>query len=105
MAHEARIRYLSRLGYSEIDVGGCGIIMADAAIVFRSEAFYGQSVRIQIATELAGRTGCDFFYRMTDTKDEREIAIVKTGIVFFDYDKRRPTRIPKLFRAAISNDD
>jgi hypothetical protein len=31
------------MGYSELDVEGVGIIMADAAVMYRAEAFHGDS--------------------------------------------------------------
>ena len=105
IAHEARVRFLGEHGFSESDVGGCGIIMADAAIVYKSEAFYGQTVKVRIAATPAGKTGCDLSYSLTDAADDREIARMKTGIVFFDYERRRPTRIPDAFRIAIYQDD
>ena len=40
--HEARVRLLSEIGCSELDIGnGVSIIMGDAAIEFKSEGFYG----------------------------------------------------------------
>ncbi|MCW8811925.1 MAG: acyl-CoA thioesterase, partial [Chlorobium sp.] len=38
--HEARLRFLNHLGYSESNVEGIGIIMVDAGIQYKSEAFY-----------------------------------------------------------------
>ena len=102
IANEARIRFLNALGHSEKDVGGCGIIMADAAVVYRSEAFHGQTVRVQMASAQECRSSCDLYYRLTDVDDGREIANVKTGIMFFDYERRKPTRIPEAFAEAIS---
>ena len=98
VVHEARVRYLNHLGFSEKDVGGCGIIMADAAIVFRSEGFHGQTLRCEVAFVQEGRSSCEAFYRISDADDGREVAICKTGIVFFDYERRRPTRIPDAFK-------
>lgn len=105
LAHEARLQFLAAHGLSETDVGGCGIIMADAAIVYRSEAFYGQTLRVQVGAIPSGRSGCDLVYLMTDCEDGREVATAKTGIVFFDYERRRPTRMPDAFRSAISLQD
>ena len=105
LVHECRVQYLRSLGFSELDVGGCGITQADAAIVYRSEAFYGQTVRIQAAARLEGRSYFDLYYRLSDVSDDREIARVKTGIAFFDYTRRKVTRIPDVFRDAISHDD
>jgi acyl-CoA thioester hydrolase len=101
LAHEARVQFLGQHGFTEADVGGCGIIMSDATIVYRSEAFYGQTVKVQIAAIKAGKTGSDLFYLLTDADDGREIARMKTGIVFFDYKRRRPTRTPDAFRDKI----
>ena len=105
LAHEARLQFLKHHGFTESDVGGCGIILSDAAIVYRSEAFYGQVVRIRLAAKQAGKTRCVVLYALADASDGREIARVKTGIVFFDYKRRRPTRIPEAFREAIFQDD
>jgi len=105
LVHECRVQYLKSLGFSELDVGGCGITQGDAAIVYRSEAFYGQTVRIQAAVRLEGRSSFDLYYRLSDVSDDREIARVKTGIAFFDYTKRKVTRIPDVFRDAISQGD
>lgn len=105
IAHEARVRFLGEYGFSESDVGGCGIIMADAMIVYKSEAFYGQTVKVRIAVTPTGKAGCDLSYSLTDAADDREIARIKTGIVFFDYERRRPTLIPNAFKSAIFQDD
>jgi acyl-CoA thioesterase FadM len=40
--HESRVRLLLEHGYSEFNVEGVGIIMTDSAIVYKSEAFYGE---------------------------------------------------------------
>ena len=50
LLHEARVRYLKHFGYSEMDVEGTGIIMADVAIQFKTEAFYAERLTIAIAT-------------------------------------------------------
>ena len=105
IAHEARVRFLDSLGFSEKDVGGCGIIQRDAAVQYKSEGTYGQKLRIQVAAELEGRSACEMYYLVTDAVDGREVAIVKTGLVFFDYEKRKPTRIPEAFKASIEQDD
>jgi acyl-CoA thioesterase FadM len=35
--HEARVRFLNSLGYTEIDVEGVGILMADSVIIYKSQ--------------------------------------------------------------------
>lgn len=99
LAHEARIRFLQHDGYSEMDIEGLGIIMTDAAIVYESEAFHGQTLQIDIALTDFGRCGFDIMYAMRDLATARPVATVKTGILFFDYSARKVRSIPAPFLA------
>ncbi len=98
LAQEARLRYLHTGGFSEKDAGGAGIIMVDAMVIYRSEAFYGDTLVVDVAVTDPGRLGCDFVYRMTSKGSGKEVARVKTGIVFFDYVRRRVVPMPAGFR-------
>ena len=100
LAHEARVQFLRSHGWTELNIDGVGIIMADAAIVFKSEGFYGDVVVIEIAVSDLAALGCELYYRLTNKKTGNEIARIKTGIVFFDYDKRKPVSMPDVFRSA-----
>ena len=96
---EARVRFFKWLGYSELDVDGAGIIISDAALQYRSEAFHGEVMRVGMGvTEMAGK-GCDLIWRMAEQATDREVARGKTGIVFFDYTARKTVSIPAVFRA------
>lgn len=99
MVHEARVRYLAAHGQSELDCCGAALIMADAVVVYRSEAFLGETLVFEVATTDLGRHGCDFVYRVSARDDGREVARAKTGIVFFDYAARRVCPLPDAFPA------
>lgn len=99
LLHDARVQFLKANGFSELDVGGCGIIMSDAVIVYGSEAFHGETMVIDVAVADFARVGCDIMYRIQDKETEREVARAKTGIVFFDYDKRKTVAIPDEFKS------
>jgi acyl-CoA thioester hydrolase len=99
--HEARVRFLKHLGYSESNVEGTGIIMIDSAIQYKSEGFYGDELLIEVAlTDFTG-IGCDFVYRLTNKNSKKEIAVAKTGIVFFNYEKRKTAPVPPVFKKKI----
>jgi acyl-CoA thioesterase FadM len=100
LVHEARVRFLAAHGWSEKDVAGAGIIMSDAAIVYRSEGFYGMRLRVEVAVEDLRTRGCDLVFRLADAATGREVARAKTGILFFDYGARRVVSTPEPFRAA-----
>lgn len=98
LVHEARVRHLRRFGYTELDVEGAGMVVADAVIVYKSEAFYGDVVNISLTCADFHRYGCNYFYRLTNKQSGREIARAKTGMVFFDFQRRRMVPMPEPFR-------
>ena len=87
LTHEARVRFLNSLGYSEANIDGSGIIISDAALVYKTEAFYGPILKVEIAVNNFNKYGCDFYYKLTDHDSEKEVSRAKTGIVFYDYTK------------------
>lgn len=95
--HEARVRFLEKYGYTELDICGAGLIQSDAVIVFKAEAFYGDVIKVDVAVGDFSSTGCDFFFLLTNKADGRVIAQSKTGIVFFDYQRKKPLRVPEEF--------
>ena len=99
ITHEARVRFLAEHGYSEMDVCGAGMIQADAAVMYKSEAFYGDLVRVSVALTDFTSSGCDFVFLLENSETDREIARAKTGNVFYDYRRKRPLRVPEEFAA------
>ena len=96
LIHEARLRYLVSVGMSELYIGGLGMIITDAAIVYKSEAFYGDILIIEVGLDDFNKYGCDFFYRLTNQKTGKEVARAKTGIVFIDYKTRKVRSRPDI---------
>lgn len=101
LTHEARVRFFNQHGFSEKDIGGVGIVIADASAVYRSETFYGDIILISIAAGEISKHGCELYYLLENKKDQKEVARVKTGIVFFDYADRKVARVPEIFRSVI----
>ncbi len=98
---EARVRFFKSFGYTELDVEGVGIIVTDAAVQYRSEAFHGEAMVVQMGAADFGSKGCDLLWRMHEQSSQREVARGKTGIVFFDYAARKVTQVPERFRARL----
>jgi len=46
LLHEVRAQFFAANGMSELDVGGCGIIMADLAVCYKAEAHFGQMLTV-----------------------------------------------------------
>jgi acyl-CoA thioester hydrolase len=94
--HEARLLFYRSLGFkSEISFEGTiGQIITDAAIEYKAESFLGDYLQIQIFIDEISKYGFEMLYKITNKNTEKEIARGKTGIVCFDYDKRKVASIP-----------
>lgn len=99
---EARVRFFKSLGYTELDVEGVGIIVSDAALQYRSEAFHGEVMVVRMTAADFGSKGCDLLWCMNERSTGREVARGKTGIVFFDYTTRQIALVPEAFKAKLT---
>lgn len=98
---EARVRFLKSLGYTEMDVEGFGIIVADAAVQYCAEAFHGDLLTVRMTPADFNKYGCDLVWQMTRSGDGTEIARGKTGMLFFDYALRKPVLVPAGFMSKV----
>lgn len=96
LIHEARMQYLASMGYSEMNLGGVSMIMSDAGIEFKKELLYGQKIEIQVTASNFSRVAFDLFYKIfIHTENKTEVAaIVKTGMVCFDYNTKKVAALP-----------
>ena len=108
LIHEARVQFLKQWGYSEMDFGGVGLIMSDAGIEFRSELFYGETAIISVACSGFSKVSFEIYYKLEKTPPEITnekriiVAVVKTGMVCYDYTSKRVTGIPEEARKKLS---
>lgn len=103
LAHEARTHYLRELGATEADVFGTRLIIADAAIRYRAEAFAGDRLRWALGFGVPGRVGCDLWYRVTREGDGVLVAELKTGLVFLTPDGREKAPVPSAIRSVAAS--
>ena len=97
LMQEARTRFFMDLGYSDLDVEGKGTIIADLAVVYKSQSFYGERLKFELGAGDFNKYGCDIFYRVTNAENQKLVLEAKTGIIFFDYEKNKVTTIPAGF--------
>ena len=99
LVSEVRERFFNALGYTQAQVEGVGIVVADAAVQYRSEAFHGETLLFDMDAQDFSRHGCDLVYRVREKTSGRAVALGKTGIVFFDYETRQVAPVPPAFHA------
>jgi len=102
--HEARLQFLKSEGYTEFDVEGAGLIQSDAVVVYKSEAFYGDDILVEVTVGDFTQAACDFFYKLSFSKSGKEIARAKTRIVFYDYRHRKKLPVPAAFLEKFNRD-
>lgn len=101
LLHEARLLWLQSLGFhNELDVGGVGLILCDAVLVFMHEAFHGDLLQIRLGVAEISKTQFELYYHVTH--QEKIIAQAKTTMASFNYTTRKITRLPELFRQVLA---
>jgi acyl-CoA thioester hydrolase len=98
--HEARLQLLSHFGYTELDLGGASLIMADVAIEYKGEGFYGDVLTLKLAFDDVHKYGFDITYHILN-QDGKEVARAKTGMLCFNYQERKLMALPGEVKARI----
>jgi len=105
LLQEARIQFYRSLGFKDETSfeGAVGQIIIDAAVQYKAESFLGDVLVIQIAAEDLTRFGFDFLYLVRNKATGQEVARGKTGIVCFDYSRKKIVSIPAPLLAKLQN--
>ncbi|MGB1238876.1 MAG: acyl-CoA thioesterase [Pseudomonadales bacterium] len=101
---EARIRFLNYHHFTEQDVQGLGVVMTDSTVTYHAESFHGDTIQIDVCVRDFTKYGCDFYYLISNKKTAEEVALAKTGIVFYDYQARKITQVPMAFKSVIERE-
>jgi acyl-CoA thioester hydrolase len=102
--HEARMQFLYSLGYSELNLEGVSLIMADAALVFKNEMYYGDELLISVQPIDFSRVGFDLLYKIEKKGEGKPIitAMAKTAMICFDYGLKKVVNLPEPARMKLS---
>ena len=101
--HEARVQFLRSLGMeNDYDpVSKLGLIMVDAAVEYKGEAFHGDVLHINMAAADPNKYGFDVVYHVHNQAG-KEIARAKTGMLCFDYNVRKLRLLPETLAAQVN---
>jgi acyl-CoA thioester hydrolase len=98
IVHEARMQFFTHFGYTEMNLAGAGMIMADAAIEFKGEVFYGDVITASVTATNFTRIGFDLFYKLEIVRTDNKTALaalVKTGMICYDYQQKKIISVPE----------
>ncbi len=101
LLHHARAEFLDAHGMTEINVEGRTLLVVDLAVNYRSEAFFGQTLMIDIGMALEGSRGVEISYAVRDQATDVLVAVAQTGVVFADPEARSLVQVPQTLRALV----
>jgi acyl-CoA thioester hydrolase len=104
--HEARVLFLKHHGYAgEMNVDGIGLIMADVAIEFKKELFYGDTVIAAVTATEFSKVSFELYYLLEKEVNglRTKVAVAKTGMVCYDYEKKKVAAVPESVISKLSN--
>lgn len=98
---DARIVFLKELGgFTELDLGGCGMILPEAHVRYLAEMFLGDQLTIGVRIGELRNSAFVMHYRIE--RDGQATAEGTTNLVAFDYQARKPCRLPAPFRERLA---
>ncbi len=92
---EARVAYLNQFGFSELDMGGCGMIMAEAGCKYKRALFLNDRIRVACAVVELKSKRFTMAYQI-----ERDNIVCAEGFsvnLAFDNQTDRVVRLPEAF--------
>jgi len=98
LIHEIRLQFLKNYGFSEMNIDGVGTIMNEALITYKTEVFYGSVIVAKVAIAELSSRAFTLVYHLSDKATGKEVVRAKTSLVFFNYDKKKITHMPEIFR-------
>ncbi|MGI9275130.1 MAG: acyl-CoA thioesterase [Endozoicomonas sp.] len=99
--NEAWIQFMHHKELSTFEVNGLGFVMADIAVIYQSEGFYGETLRVDVAPDNLHQYGCDIVYRVTEVRSSRPVAKAKTALMMMDYNTRMPANPPETLKTRL----
>ena len=102
--HEARVQWLTSKNYTELNIEGASLIMADLTVEYKGESFYGDLLKIEIAIGEISKAGFELYYIIHVNRNANNILIAKakTGMVCFNYEEKKVREIPEKFVQLLS---
>jgi acyl-CoA thioester hydrolase len=99
LMQEARVLFYRSIGInSEVSIeGNIGQIITDATVLYKAESFLGDVLIIHIGVADFNKYGFEMYYQLFNQQTGKEVARGRTGILCFDYAKRKVASVPPAF--------
>jgi len=101
--HEARVQFLQKHNFTELDVAGAALIMSELLVEYKRESFYKDSLEVTIFCGEVSKVAFELFYQISANRNRQEIliALAKTGMVCFDYKMKKVIAVPEELKSIL----
>lgn len=99
--NETLTLFLKSNGYPDIEIDGSKFINGDVAIIFKSEAHYGDLLKIDLAFGPFGENCCNAYFCVRNENTGKRVAEAIMTMFFFDFEQRKTTKVPDKFKAIV----
>jgi acyl-CoA thioesterase FadM len=98
--HEARVQFLQKHGFTELEIAGTALIMSELQVEYKNESFYKDILEINLFCGEISGVSFELFYEISVKRNERSIiiALAKTGMVCYDYLVKKVRPVPEELR-------
>jgi acyl-CoA thioester hydrolase len=95
--HEARVQFLKKHGFTELDIAGTALIMSELLVEFKNESFYNDLFEIKIFSGEITHVSFELFYEISVNRGGQKIiiALSKTGMVCYNYEIKKVKPVPE----------
>jgi YbgC/YbaW family acyl-CoA thioester hydrolase len=104
-AQETRIRFLEKIGCSEMKFGDYGLVLAEAEVEYFHELFYGDVIEVSLSIANILRASFECYYTIHTTREVKTIiaAQLLTKMVCFDYNERKVKSISETLKQTLQD--
>lgn len=101
--HEARVQFLRSHQFTELNAGGIGLIMNELVVEYKNESFYNDLLIITVYCGEITKVSFELFYEISTYRNDTQtvIALAKTGMVGYEYDKKKVVAIPEKLKSIL----
>lgn len=101
---DARLYFLKAIEASEMDIGeACGIIMVESGVRYHREVFLHDELTILLTVSAIKTKKFTLEYTVSRRVDESKVLSGFTSFLSFDYQTRKVTPLPAVFRQKLQD--
>lgn len=103
LLNEARCRFFATFPTKQLNTNPQAFINADLAVIYQSEARHGDVLQFDLSIGDINKYGCDIIYQVSQKNSLQPVALAKTAMLHFDYEKQALAPLSPTFKDFLLN--